>query len=178
MPSTSTALSSYFKSAGEGSSGNSVASKKIFKPSLDKDLKRAMELSAAEAKMNDLSEEEMLQRALEASKAEMNPTKTNRKRSKSPVVMLNDVMPGVKKLRREDKDGIDDEIQDEKVIEPTFTSESFSDKEEVIDRFNGSLDLLSCKGWIRKEERIQLRNWMLKEMAWHRVCLFSICRLS
>lgn len=40
---------------------------------------------------------------------------------------------------------------------------------EVIDRFNGSLDLLYCKGWLVPSARQALFAWMTSELRWHRV---------
>ncbi|CEH19401.1 hypothetical protein CBOM_06728 [Ceraceosorus bombacis] len=39
----------------------------------------------------------------------------------------------------------------------------------TINKLNGSLDLLYCKGWIVPEARRRLFRWMLNELAWHRV---------
>jgi hypothetical protein len=40
---------------------------------------------------------------------------------------------------------------------------------EVIDRFDGSLDLLYCKGWLTPSARQALFAWMTAELRWHRV---------
>jgi hypothetical protein len=40
---------------------------------------------------------------------------------------------------------------------------------EVIDRFDGSLDLLYCKGWLTPIARQALFAWMTAELRWHRV---------
>jgi hypothetical protein len=101
-----------------------------------------------------------LQQALEASRAEMDDAA---KRSR-----MEDAHTPVKR-HKSSAEAIEKADTTDTETELDFAEESFGEKEEIINRLNGSLDLVYCKGWIRWEERVKLREWMLKELTWHRV---------
>lgn len=133
----------------------------------DAALQNALALSEAEARLAQLSDEELIQRAIEASRAEIDEAvggSSKRLRSNSPARQ-----PGEAK---EVRTSGDDDVTSGRVRSnsgPTFTRDAFSDKQQLISKFNASLDLVYTPGWIRKEERQLLREWMLAELAWHRV---------
>lgn len=161
----SSKIASYFASS-QGNSG---------KPKLkdEVELQKAIELSEAEARLSNLSEGELLQQALEASRAEMVKLESiKRKRSSSLETDFEIAETKSKKiqvLQENEATSSRDVIQQPVFTAESFKEESFGDKEEIINRLNGSLDLLYCKSWIRREERLQLREWMLNELSWHRV---------
>jgi hypothetical protein len=164
MPPAPSTIASFFSSS---QNSHTTASTKD-----DADLRRAIELSEKEARLASLSEEELLQQALDANLAEASSHPVKRLRSESPD-KANKVTPKDQKRSKieEETRSVPDIKEDEEVEESelAFTGKSFNDQEETINRFNGSLDLLYCKGWIRKPERQQLRDWMLTELTWHRV---------
>lgn len=134
----------------------------------DAELKRAIQLSEEEARFANMSEEQLLQQALEASRADLDD-KT--KRSRSPSIGHEEAAKPAKKSKTSTPllQITDTAAGDDDDTELNFTPESFGEKEEIINRLNGSLDLIYCKGWIRRQERVRLREWMLKELMWHRV---------
>ena len=159
MPAGPSTLASIFASPGASRKDSAAG---------DSELARAIKLSEEEARLSKLSEDELLQKALEASRAE-SETKGKRSRSGSPHPEEKVVPKKVTKLQTFGQiKAADDDDQ-----ELTFTPESFGEKEEIINRLNGSLDLIYCKGWIRREERMKLREWMLRELTWHRVSKLS-----
>lgn len=126
----------------------------------DLELERAIKLSEAEARLSSLDEDELLQQALEASQADMDDT-SKRTRSEDDATEVK---------RRKGATDANMKAEVRELHEGfAFTEESFGEKEEIINRLNGSLDLVYCKGWIRRQERVRLREWMLKELTWHRV---------
>lgn len=170
MVAGSSKLASYF--APLGGSGSKIHS------TSDLELQRAIELSEAEARLSTLSEDELLQQALEASRVEMvTMNRVKRKRTASIEKGAKETiakMPKNMNIFTEKEEASSSSSSAEVIEQPVFTAESFKDesfgdKEEIINRLNGSLDLVYCKGWIRREERLLLREWMLKELTWHRV---------
>lgn len=169
MVAGSSKLASYFAPLGGGGS-------KLHSTS-DLEVQKAIELSEAEARLSTLSEDELLQQALEASRVEMvTMNRVKRKRTASIDGVAKETI--VKKPKNmtifPEKEASSSSSSKEVIEQPVFTAESFKDesfgdKEEIINRLNGSLDLVYCKGWIRREERLLLREWMLKELTWHRV---------
>lgn len=64
-----------------------------------------------------------------------------------------------------------DQTQEFELSDGAFSN----DDGTIIDRLEGSLDLVFWKRWIGgMEERRKLMEWMLRELAWHRVSMLSV----
>ncbi|UZJ52994.1 hypothetical protein CBS101457_002314 [Exobasidium rhododendri] len=160
MPSGSARISSFFTASSSSSRGTLSSD--------DAAMQRAIRLSAAEAKSAALSEDELIQQALEASMADVD-SKVTVKRPRSESFTTEEELANSEPKRN--KIEVVDPFQTVSIAgdDIAFTPESFNEKSEIINRFDGSLDLLYCKGWIKRPERQQLQDWMLNEMTWHRV---------
>jgi alkylated DNA repair dioxygenase AlkB len=134
------------------------------------DLEKALRLSAKEARLAAMSDEELVQAAIKESlEAEEGKTRVKEEGSSSSshkrkLGGSSDRAGSLKALK------VTSEAPEDGTVEPTLGNESFDDgKEHLVNRLNGSLDLIVCKEWIKKSERLALRRWMLSQLAWHRV---------
>ncbi|MCO5599849.1 hypothetical protein L7F22_053956 [Adiantum nelumboides] len=134
------------------------------------EFEQALALSEAEAKIANMDDEARIKAAIEESLNEEKSRKVKEEAGSSSKRKLNDGSPTetstslVRKVQR-----IEEPIEEEE-RHPTLDDDSFDTRsEKEIVKFDRSLDLLYCKGWIRSQERKRLRNWMLNELAWHRV---------
>lgn len=135
------------------------------------ELEKVLALSEAEAKVANMDDEERIKAAIEQSLNEeqskvvaKEEAEGSSKRKLEAEVSVRTSSPPPKKMHRTE------ELKEEEEGDPTLDDASFDTRaERNIEKLNGSLDLLYCKGWIRCQERKRLRKWMLNELAWHRV---------
>ncbi|PWN36374.1 uncharacterized protein FA14DRAFT_172920 [Meira miltonrushii] len=152
--------------------GSTTNAGKSPKKSLEEiELEKVLALSEAEAKVADMDDEARIKAAIEQSLIEEQSKEVkgeevggSSKRRLEDGLLVGPSSSPPKKVHRTE------EPKDEEVGDPSLDDDSFDSRSERnIEKLNGSLDLLYCKGWIRSQERKRLRNWMLNELAWHRV---------
>lgn len=153
-----------------------VVGKNGKKSSEQKELEEVLALSEAEAKVANMDDEARIQAAIEQSlheevaKDDSVPVYPNKRKIEESS--STDIIKSPNKKSKEREEGAitekEDQIEDHRL--PTLDEEHFDIRSErSITKLNGSLDLIFCKGWIKNQERKRLRNWMLNELAWHRV---------
>lgn len=143
----------------------------------DRELQRALAMSAKEAQLASMDDEEQMQAAIRASlaekKAQRHPSPGNNADAKLPPLPPQQQLTQLlgKRKAAEDPNGNDAQIRDPPP--PTALAlgpDAFDTRNEtVITRLEGSLDLIYCKAWLKPSPRRILREWMLSQLAWHRV---------
>lgn len=143
--------------------------KKTKKSLEEVELEKALAISEAEAKVANMDDDARIKAAIEESLNEKQNKEvgSSLKRKIKDESNAESSSPAAKKVNRTEE--LKEEEGDDKK-HPTLDDNSFDIRSErSIEKLNGSLDLIYCKGWIRNQERKRLRNWMLNELAWHRV---------
>lgn len=147
----------------------------------ESDLEKALRVSEQEARLADMTEEELLntaiQRSLEDQDGQVDESKRITKRRKVDEEENMSSMRGKNILSQSQHPEVENpgklHASTSRVSlhpPPVFREDSYDTRlEKVIDRFHGSLDLVMCKSWLKEGPRRQLREWMLSEIAWHRV---------
>lgn len=136
------------------------------------DLQRALALSAAEARLADMTEEERLEAAIAQSLAEEEhvgndslPQSSKAKRKMVDEEETDNVTtPPAKQAKPTSETAFDG-------LPPSLDVDAFNVQGTVceINKLNGSLDMSLSKGWLKEQQRTRLRMWMLSQLAWHRV---------
>lgn len=155
-------------SSSPSSSTSQTKSVKRKQPDQDDQLQRALELSKKQAKLESMDEEQQLAEAIRQS------TQTSRNESSD--------LPELQSFSSDDTKEVP-ESKTSSSLAPlfgngagsssdfsTFDSRFLTDRApKVINKLEGSLDLLYLPGWIGKEGSRRLFQWMLSELNWHRV---------
>jgi len=166
-------------------------------PDEDEQLRLAVAASREQARLEAMSEEELIAEAIAQSNAEEASSSKKRAQEESGPDSREAKKPRTKERSEDDDPPAPNAFELMKhnakslasssrsvgsvaaqrsdrvsVSAPAISSASFVSHEGLpIDKLDGSLDLVFWKGWLKEPARSQLRKWMLEELSWHRVRL-------
>jgi len=127
----------------------------------DTQLETALELSKRQSRLDSMNEEEQLQEAIRRSKESESVDSNRASSSSSKLTATAPLAPLFSGKTSSD-------------FSTTFEAKYLNNKPpRVINKLQGSLDLLYFPGWIGKEGARKLLHWMLEELNWHRVSQHS-----